>query len=218
MCFPMPIDVTPCRDALSLRRSASVRNRADIRSGRGRRVTNRMSTSGLRLLPHLVAALYSLSALAAPVQDEACAEAPRVVAELKSVWTAAGTPVDAARSAASAPVITHGRRVAVRLQPEGEVALRAPGRRTAGHAGIVDFTVPSAGIYRVMSSQRAWIEVLSADGLPLPVYMRPLRCLRGEGVQKELIYRLEAGLRYTLEVGAVAGAALELLIIAEPAP
>lgn len=177
-----------------------------------------MSTSGLHLLARLVvAALCSLSALAF-AQDEACADAPRVVAELKSVWTAAGTPVDAARSAASAPVITHGRRVAVRLQPEGEVALRAPGRRTAGHAGIVDFTVQSAGIYRVMSSQRAWMEVLSADGLPLPVYMRPLRCLRGEGVQKELIYRLDAGQRYTLEMSAVATPGLDLLIIAEPAP
>lgn len=180
-------------------------------------MTNRMSTSGLRMLACVVvAALFSLSALAASAQDEACADAPRVVADLTSAWTAAGTPVDAARNAASAPMITPARRAAVRLQPEGEVALRAPGRRTAGHGGILDFTVPSAGIYRVVSSERAWIEVLSPDGLPLPVYMRPLRCLRGEGVQKELIYRLEAGLRYTLEVSAVAGPALDLLIIAEP--
>jgi hypothetical protein len=69
-----------------------------------------------------------------------------------------------------------------------------------------------------MSSERAWIEVLSPTGLPLPVYMRPLRCLRGEGVQKELIYRLEAGLRYTLEVSAVADPAFDLLITAEPTP
>jgi hypothetical protein len=169
-----------------------------------------MSTSGLRRLLRVAAA--------APAQDEACAEAPRVVADLKSAWTAAGPTIDAARNASSAPVIAHARRVSVRLQPEGEVALRAPGRRSAGQAGIVDFTVPSAGTYRVMSSERAWIEVLSADGLPLPVYMRPLRCLRGEGVQKELIYRLDAGPRYTLEISAVAAPGLDLLIIAEPAP
>lgn len=178
-----------------------------------------MSTSGLRRLLRVAAvALCSLTALAASAQDEACADAPRVVAELKSVWSAAGPSVDAARNAASAPVIAHALRVAVRLQPEGEVALRAPGRRTAGQAGIVDFSVPSAGLYRVMSSERAWIEVLSADGLPLPVYMRPLRCLRGEGVQKELIYRLDAGQRYTLEMSAVAAPGLDLLIVAEPAP
>jgi hypothetical protein len=178
-----------------------------------------MSTSGLRrLLRVAVAALCSLTALAASAQDEACADAPRVVAELRSAWSAASPTVDAARNASSAPVITHARRVTVRLQPEGEVALRAPGRRTAGQAGIVNFTVPSAGTYRVMSSERAWIEVLSADGLPLPVYMRPQRCLRGEGVQKELIYRLDAGQRYTLEMSAVAAPGLDLLIIAEPAP
>lgn len=177
-----------------------------------------MSTSGLRRLLRVAAALCSLTALAAPAQDEACAEAPRVVADLKSAWTAAGPSIDAARNAASAPVIAHGQRVAARLHPESEVVLRAPGRPTAGHAGILDLTVPSAGIYRVMSSQRAWIEVLSPDGLPLPVYVRPLRCLRGDGVQKELIYRLEAGQRYTLEVSAVAGSGLDLLIIAEPAP
>ncbi|MBV5284859.1 MAG: hypothetical protein JZU45_02170 [Methyloversatilis discipulorum] len=178
-----------------------------------------MSTSGLRRLSRVVvAALCSLSAFAASAQDEACTDAPRVVADLKSAWTAAGTSVDAARKATSAPVITHGRRVTVRLQPEGEVALRAPGRRTAGYAGIFDFTLPSAGIYRVMSSERAWIEVLSPAGQPLPVYMRPLRCLRGEGVQKELIYRLDAGQRYTLEMSAVAAPGLDLLIIAEPTP
>lgn len=180
-------------------------------------MTNWMSTSGLRPRAGVVvAALCSLSSLAAVAQDEACADAPRVVADLKLAWTAAGLSVDAGHNVASAPVITPARRVAARLRPESEVALRAPGRRPAGHAGILDFTVPSAGIYRVMSSERAWIEVLSPDGLPLPVYMRPLRCLRGEGVQKELIYRLEAGLRYTLEVSAVAGPALDLLIIAEP--
>ncbi len=178
-----------------------------------------MSTSGPRRLSRaIVATLCALTALAAPAQDEACAEAPRVVADLKSAWAATGPSVDAARSAASAPLIAHARRVSVRLQPEGEVALRAPGQRTAGQAGIVDFSVPSAGTYRVMSSERAWIEVLSADGLPLPVYMRPLRCLRGEGVQKELIYRLDAGQRYTLEMSAVAAPGLDLLIIAEPAP
>lgn len=178
-----------------------------------------MSTSGLRRYCRLyVAALCSLTALAAAAQDAACAEAPRVVAELRSAWTAAGPSVEAARNAGSVPVIAHARRVSVRLQPEGEVTLRAPGRRTAGHAGMVAFTVPSAGTYRVMSSERAWIEVLSADGLPLPVYMRPLRCLRGEGVQKELIYRLDAGRRYTLEMSAVATPGLDLLIIAEPAP
>lgn len=178
-----------------------------------------MSTSGPRPLSRVVlTALCSLSALAASAQDEACADAPRVVAELKSAWSAAGPTIDAARSAFLAPVIAHARRMGVRLQPEGEVALRAPGRRTAGHAGILDFTVPSAGIYRVMSSERAWIEVMSADGLPLPVYMRPLRCLRGEGVQKELMYRLDAGQRYTLEMSAVAAPVLDLLIIAEPTP
>lgn len=166
-------------------------------------MTNWMSASGLRPRARVVgAALCS----------------PRVVADLKSAWTAAGLSVDAARNVASVPLITPARCVAARLRPESEVALQAPGRRPAGHAGILDFTVPSDGTYRVMSSERAWIEVLSADGLPLPVYMRPLRCLRGEGVQKELIYRLDAGPRYTLEISAVAAPGLDLLIIAEPAP
>lgn len=164
-------------------------------------MTNWMSASGLRPRARVVgAALCS----------------PRVVADLKSAWTAAGLSVDAARNVASVPLITPARCVAARLRPESEVALQAPGRRPAGHAGILDFTVPSAGIYRVMSSERAWIEVLSPDGLPQPAYVRPLRCLRGEGVHKEPIHRLEAGLRYTLEVSAVAGPALDLPIIAEP--
>jgi len=37
-------------------------------------------------------------------------------------------------------------------------------------------------------------------------------------VQKELIYRLEAGVAYRLEISAVAEAQVGLMVIAEPAP
>ena len=53
------------------------------------------------------------------------------------------------------------------------------------------------------------------DGQPDPDAERRLR---GEGVQKELIYRLEAGVAYRLEISAVAEAQVGLMVIAEPAP
>ena len=150
--------------------------------------------------------------------DAACADAPAVTAALARAWTAPADPQEAGRSAANAPAMRPGQRMNARLDDEARVALQAPGRRSAGHAGIFSLGVPASGLYRIMSSARAWIEIVAPDGRPLPVHMRPLRCLRAEGVQKELIYRLEAGVDSRLEISAVAEPQAGLMVIAEPAP
>lgn len=164
-----------------------------------------------------MACLLPVTVQAADI-DAACADAPAVTAVLARAWTTPADMLEAGRSAAVAPAIRPGQRAEARLDDETRVTLQAPGRRSAGQAGIFALGVPASGLYRVMISARAWIEILAPDGRPLPVHMRPLRCLRGEGVQKELIYRLEAGVAYRLEISAVAEPQAGLMVIAEPAP
>jgi hypothetical protein len=177
-----------------------------------------MRSSGLALAGLLaVSTLFPLPGRATD-NDAACADAPAVTTALARAWTMPADMLEAGRSAAAAPAIRPGQRADARLDDETRVTLQAPGRRTAGQAGIFALGVPASGLYRVMSSARAWIEIVAPDGRPLPVFMRPLRCLRGEGVQKELIYRLEAGVAYRLEISAVAEAQVGLMVIAEPAP
>ena len=48
--------------------------------------------------------------------------------------------------------------------------------------------------------------------------MSPPRCLRADGVAKELIYRLEPDRSYLLEISAATDPALSFMVTAEPAP
>lgn len=170
-------------------------------------------------VPAGFAAFLSLFAVCAAAEtDAACADAPAIVAQLRQGWQSPAVAIAAAGSAAMAAPVAAGAPVRTRLRPARDVSLRAPGKRTEGHGGIFSLSVPAPGLYRVMASQRVWLEMLLPDGPPLPVYMRPLRCLRAEGVAKELIYSLASGVAYQIEISAATDAALDFMVVAEPAP
>lgn len=215
----MPITVPPYCNAISPHLPATVRALGRTVARAAPTFTNLKRASRPGLLAVLLMSLTLPScATAAEGIDDACNDAPRIVAALRAAWSRSDVAVTTAMRHEAVPPIKTAVRHALRLHDEAGVQLRAPGRRSAGHAGIVRTTVAASGLYRVMSSQRAWIEVLPPEGPALPVFMRPLRCLRGEGVQKELVYRLEAGVDYRLELSAAALPELSLMVVAEPAP
>lgn len=152
----------------------------------------------------LLAALLLLQA--AP----ACPAAPVIQAELAG-WSAA-VPVVAGRTVAAAAPLPGGRGARVVLAPATAVTLPvAPGKAAplGTSSGVVSFTVPERGRYRVALAAGAWVDVV-ADGKALP------SVAHGHGpacspIRKQVDFDLQPG-RYLLQVVGSRTATLDLMV------
>jgi hypothetical protein len=91
--------------------------------------------------------------------------------------------------------------VEISLLPLDHTALTVRTKRTGDYAGMVPFRVPKSGRYRFSAGSSAWIEVV-ADGRavePLAFEMQS-RCAT---LFKTVVYSLDAGVAYWLEVSAM---------------
>lgn len=78
--------------------------------------------------------------------------------------------------------------------------------------GLMAFSPGSGGVFRVSSSERTWIELIDRNsGVPLsPISSdKRLRCF---GVRKSLLFEIEPGRDFLLQVTAAANNELDLLI------
>lgn len=88
----------------------------------------------------------------------------------------------------------------VSLQQTGQVALANTPKRPGPNAGLVAFTVPDDGVYRISADSAAWIEVV--DDL---ARVEPFQFEMQTGCPilfKTIRYRLRRGVNYWLELSA----------------
>lgn len=139
---------------------------------------------------------------------------PATPAPLPSGW-AAMTPVTAGGSSDSATPLPLGRGARATLQPTSQVRLAVPTAKPAAlgsHGGMLAFTVPAAGRYRVALGAGVWIDVV-ANGAAL------VSAAHGHGpacspVKKMVDFDLKPG-RYLLQV--VGSTAPTLAMMVSPA-
>jgi hypothetical protein len=114
-------------------------------------------------------------------------------------------------------------RLDVALHPADEVSLAAMrGRTTSGrshqwadtYAGLLPFTVPTDGVYRISASSRTWIDVLESGQAVARV--RPDHRLHRCGqVHKSVEFPLKKGNSYWLEVSGSDNPVISLVITSE---
>jgi hypothetical protein len=126
-----------------------------------------MSTNPLMgvLLAVLLSALGSEA-----YADEPCVDFKWDVTQERALFVGSGNPLPAGSDAKSAPTMLLNRLYAVKLLPQDKVVFPAtPGRKPSGggNAGVLTFTLPATGAYRVALDMPVWIDV-AANGALVP--------------------------------------------------
>ena len=138
-----------------------------------------------------------------------------IAAELK-LLADAGAPVEASASMpAAAPPLQAGKTYRLTLQPQAGVQLAVPPRRRmledGAFGGLVKFTVPAAGTWRVSASRETWIEVVGPDG----AVVKSSRFQGREGcpeMRKFVEFVLAPQALYTLQLSGGTDATLQVLV------
>jgi hypothetical protein len=100
--------------------------------------------------------------------DEPCVDFKWDVSQERALFLGAANPVNAGSDAKSAPTILLNHLYAVKLLPQDKVVFPAtPGRKpsAAGNAGVLTFTLPATGSYRVALDMPVWIDVAANGAL-----------------------------------------------------
>ena len=138
-----------------------------------------------------------------------------IASELKRL-AEAGAPVEASASMpASAPPLQAGKTYRLTLQPQPAVKLAVPPRRRmleeGAFGGLVSFTVPAEGTWRVSASRETWIEVVDPDG----AVVKSSRFQGREGcpeMRKFVEFVLAPQALYTLQLSGGTDATLQVLV------
>jgi hypothetical protein len=106
------------------------------------------------------------------VAADPCARYKWDVAQERALFAKAPSPVTGAKDGESPPRIATERAYRVALAPAGQVVFpAAPGKTfpvEGNYSGVVAFTVPVAGSYRVAVDQPLWIDVVADSHLVAP--------------------------------------------------
>lgn len=153
--------------------------------------------------------------LAAPAAMS-CESLPAELEAERSAWQAPSANLGVAADAASArPVVTLVR-TRLKLLPQAKlkpVALaKAEANPPNSFGGLMAFAPGRGGVFRVSTSERAWIELIDrSTGAPLaPISSdKRLRCF---GVPKSLLFEIRPGHDYLLQITAAASPEVDLLI------
>jgi len=162
------------------------------------------------LLAGLLGATAALAASAADTKG--CAA---YAVDVSQDVAAMQTPQTRVEAAAAAPAaLRSGTVYRLRLSPQqGFAFVAAPERRQldeGAYAGLAQFSVPTAGRWRVNLGGASWIDIVDAEGRLLPAG-------RFEGheecaIRKWVEFPLEADVRYTLQLSGGAEAELTVMI------
>jgi hypothetical protein len=114
--------------------------------------------------------------------------------------------VAAATGKAQLPTLRSDHLYAVRLHAQSDVhfvePLSRPGKSVTPMGGMVQFTVPSSGSYRVTVDAPLWIDVVTAKGLIAPAaYTGWHECSL---FRKSVVFTLDAGQAATLQLSDAA--------------
>lgn len=123
----------------------------------------------------------------------------------------------AAAASGSGPMVPTGRALAVRLQPAAGVAFGVPpGQvRTPAdpHAGIVQITVPTAGVWRLSASTGLWADVIGPNGAIKSTAFGALAPCTS--IRKVVEFPLSAG-TYTVQLSGNPGPDTRLMLSLKP--
>jgi hypothetical protein len=131
----------------------------------------------MRMRTLAAASLIIATPLAAPAQQNSVAADPCArykwdVTRERALFADAASPVTGAKDGQAPPRIAIGRAYRVELAPAGQVVFpAAPGKTFPAegrYSGVVAFTVPVAGSYRVAVDQPLWIDVVTDSHLVTP--------------------------------------------------
>ncbi len=175
---------------------------------------------------------FVLSQRAQKVMAELGFSAPALVckqvdAQLKdahAAWTSVPLAVSAAvgraidNEAAVFPVVAVAKRLTMTLQPAETLTFSRRARADAGgnkssFGGVVEFTAPLSGHLEVFLDQRAWIDVVRAQGQTAAASVRSDRWLGCAGVGKNLGFDVVLGERYELRLSEVENAQAAVLLM-----
>ncbi|MDZ5646264.1 hypothetical protein [Nitrospirillum sp. BR 11828] len=137
-------------------------------------------------------------------------------ADLKA-WGITAVPVTAATASAAAPTLTPGVPARVTLAPKAGVTLAAapPASQSkpvaeSTYAGILSFTVPAAGPYRIALDAGAWIDVVAeGKALDSTSHKHGPNC---SGIHKVVDFGLAAG-TYQLQLSNSLVPAVTVLVV-----
>ena len=111
-----------------------------------------------------------------------------------AAWDEPGLPLEAlADASTAASPVPLDRKIELTLHPLAKTRFAAPPERTpaAGYAGLVPFSVPADGVYRIAAGSRVWLDVVEGA--------KPVASAKFEGragcakVHKVVAFALKAG-------------------------
>jgi hypothetical protein len=155
------------------------------------------------------------SAAQTPVQTDACSGYKWDVSAERALFAASPKPITAGKDRASAAHAGANQLFTVTLHPLSEVSFPAtPGRTSpsGSFAGIVALTVPAPGKYRISADVPLWIDVAGGAILaPVLDYEGLHDC---SAPRKVVMFDLQAGTEWTLELSAADRAAVRVAVTA----
>ncbi|MGD0502227.1 MAG: hypothetical protein ABSD02_05765 [Steroidobacteraceae bacterium] len=133
----------------------------------------------------------------------------------RALFAAAASPVAATKDGRSPPSIATDRAYRVQLVPAAQVAFpAAPGKASpveGSYSGVLAFTVPLAGSYRVAVDLPMWIDVVADSRLvPAADYEGQHGC---DAPRKIVQFSLEANKALILQLSGVSEAAARVTIV-----
>jgi hypothetical protein len=147
--------------------------------------------------------LFAIPAVAADVPPQrafeqmrgTCSDFQWNLAREFSLWTGAPLAATAATKAADAPAVLLERRHDVALVPTAGVIFAQPPQQLRGepgrYSGIVRFSVPADGRYRVSAGNSLWYDVVAGDRLvESAAFEMQTRC---DTIFKSVVFDLTAG-------------------------
>jgi hypothetical protein len=174
----------------------------------------------MRSLTWAAAALMLATPLLALAQQNAVAADPCArykwdVARERALLAAAASPIAAAKDGASPPRIATDRAYRVQLVPASQVTFpTAPGKASAtegNYSGVLTFTVPVAGSYRVAVDVTMWIDVVAGSHLvPAADYQGQQGC---DAPRKIVQFYLPANEPLILQLSGVAEPSARVTIV-----
>ncbi|MCC6202738.1 MAG: hypothetical protein IT494_06995 [Gammaproteobacteria bacterium] len=166
----------------------------------------------------LVLALLTAAAPAAWAADP-CDDFTWPVAQEREIFAGNGVAVTAGLDAGAAPALAVARLYTVQLAEQPAVQFAAePGKQRlndGAHAGLVRFTVPQPGRYRVAAGSAVWIDLVSDNQL---LSSRDFRGVQGcQAPHKIVEYDLPQAGSYLLQLSASAPQSVSVALTQAPA-
>jgi hypothetical protein len=148
-----------------------------------------------------------------PVQADPCGGYKWDVSAERALFAASPKPIAAGKDRASAAAAVVNQLFALTLHPVSEVSFPVtPGRTPpfGSFAGVVALTVPAPGKYRISVDVPLWIDVANGAILaPVLDYEGLHDC---SAPRKVVVFDLQGGTDWTLEVSAADRAAVRLTV------